>query len=539
MFSAILLLFFAPSAQAQSGADVLFQSVKGNGSKEIRSESLRADTEFKTTDPFLLSFLSEWRGGPRLPFHINQWAQKILTHDFHGASHLWTQVRKSVPESWADQAGITYAYLLWRQGLDRTFWKQWMALLANPQAAQSSLMTALHQTIQSDLPRWLLERGPQVDAVQRQTISGLKDQSTPVVRTLAAWSLLRAGRSDLGRSIQVLEALPVENPLKIPLAKTVVLQFARKGELAKAAQYLKEELEPAITASGLASETASYMLQLARLLYQAGNLDAAEQYYLKIPKGAAEYLVAHEELAWVLLRKGDLSRLRGEVASFETGLMDEKFLPEIHMVAAVSNLKLCFYPQVEKNFKEFQRVNGKWAERIQGALKAPEPPRPPEADAFTLLAERALESRRAELKKLQTLAQESINAALPAVGVQAHWTEAVSDLQGHIEDASKLRAHEFRRQWKNMEFALREAITKMKFVKVELVTQLTELAQRSTAQDGLSDQVRMEQSAEVRAKSGEQVFPFDGVLWPDELFRLKSATRGKCLMESSEGQGGA
>jgi len=69
----------------------------------------------------------------------------------------------------------------------------------------------------------------------------------------------------------------------------------------------------------------------------------------------------------------------------------------------------------------------------------------------------------------------------------------------------------------------------MKFVKVELLSQLRLAAQgQPTTQD---DQIAIAQSAPARKaiSEAEMNYPFDGVVWTDEFFKLRSIVQAKCL----------
>src|SRR5699024_6961811 len=124
-------------------------------------------------------------------------------------------------------------------------------------------------------------------------------------------------------------------------------------DLAGAGAVLKRDLEPTLDMNGDPKALASHYLQVARLLYQAGALDAAESFYTRIPNGTPQYLEAREELTWVWLRKGDVAKLRGELVTLGSRVFDDQFQPEVHLVRAISNLKLCYYDEVEQDFRVF------------------------------------------------------------------------------------------------------------------------------------------------------------------------------------------
>ena len=100
----------------------------------------------------------------------------------------------------------------------------------------------------------------------------------------------------------------------------------------------------------------------------------------------------------------------------------------------------------------------------------------------------------------------------------------------------KQLAAEYRRQWRNREHALSEAIRKMQFVKVELLSQLRYFSKlhRSPSEPVASNDAKEKERAKTDlnlASDGDRSFPFDGVVWPDELFKLRSVAMGQCLSQ--------
>jgi hypothetical protein len=212
----------------------------------------------------------------------------------------------------------------------------------------------------------------------------------------------------------------------------------------------------------------------------------------------------------------------------------DRFAPEIPLVRSISNLKLCFYPEVEKDFREFTEVNQTWAKKIDQALAAEEIPPPPERDPYSRDAADSLQKRKAETLRLAALGERSISAIVPAVGVQAHWARLRDQSAEREQIAQKNVTREHRRQWVNLKGELKEAIRKFKFVKVELLSQLRDLS-REAEQSG--DTLMVSQAAALPAppqaqleKTDQQIaFPFDGVMWPDEMFKLRSVAQAQCL----------
>lgn len=537
------------SAWAGSGADALLRSVvtapgaAREGAVDSGPTNPMASVvlggEIKLSDPFLMQLFSSWQAetgqsASGMSYDLNSWVMRVLKADYKGAAHLWSSVSSKLPASFEITGQAAYAYLLWKLDLPQTFMDQWTRLLSNPRYMESRISTAFDQTLVQGFDQWLLSRTVHFTPEQAQVIQAIPLSKGLVYTYLHAWTRLRSGDAGLA----ALEALPANSALKIPLGQSVALAFARKSDLASAGKVLKKHLEPAIEASRSPERLASHYLQVARLLYQAGALDGAEEFYQKVPSGAADFLSAREELTWVWLRQGKIDRLRGELVTLGTKWFDEQFSPELHLVKAISNLKMCFYDQVEKDFKNFIERNAAWAGKISAAVKAENPPAPRSIDFFSKLATDSLAKREDELEKLKAMGHESITASLPAVGPQTHWVNAQNQMISTLESLKKSRSYEYRRQWKNQQASLTEAIRKMQFVKVEYMSQVRDFAQLE-AGGHIGDSIQVTSAAPRDSRAldsakGDIVFPFDGVIWADEMFKLRSVAQGKCMKGAAQ-----
>lgn len=525
-------------AYAESSADILLQSV--GASSDLGTASGSAGTAMggqglKLEDPFQVQLFTAWQGASSVSFEVSSWIQRVLQGKYAEAAHQWSSIKPLLPANLADTGTATWCYLLWKLDLGQSFFDEWASLLARAGFSNSRIGLALEQVVSPGFDQWMSSHTIQVSQTQESSLTQAltREGQAPgaAALTISAVAALRKGEAALA----LLPKLADSHPLKIALARTAVVALSRKRDLAGAGRVLKSASEPAAKASGDARELASYYLSLARLLYQAGAMQSAEDFYEKIPSGSTEYLKAREELAWVWLRSGDSSKLRGALASLGSPAMGQRFAPEVRLVRAISNLKLCFYDEVEKDFAEFIRTNREWAVKIDAALAAQNPPDPEEPDTYSRMAELQLKNRETEAARLDALSVESIRAVLPAVGPQAHWVELKSGALAHAKAAQQNRASEVRRQWEMRRTQLTEAIRKMQFVKVEYMSQLRQLARKAS---GLEDEIRFSQAAPKHLESntpaglnapGKVVFPFDGLLWTDELFKLRSVARERCL----------
>ena len=97
-------------------------------------------------------------------------------------------------------------------------------------------------------------------------------------------------------------------------------------------------------------------------------------------------------------------------------------------------------------------------------------------------------------------------------------------LEAHVQGQQAELLTQKTRFWKNREVVLTEAIRKMKFVRIEALSQLR-MAQANPPSKEASDVVKRIDSSREK---GIQVYPVDSVYWPDELFHLHSAAATRC-----------
>ena len=505
------------------GADILMQSSRIGSQNNSSSGQEKEEMSMKLNNPLVAHFYIQWNKVKEKDFHQNRWGRLVFEQKWEKVAHLWPVIKQSIDDRISMEAKTAYLFALWELNLGQTFWNEWFEMVRVKEFRHSEAFTALGLSIQNKFHQRFYDWGLEVETGQAEFLFSQVTEIHPIYDTIRAHILLRRVAKYTQYAKDLLLRLPSTHPYYIPLAKTLALQFAREGHLGQAGSALKK-IEAHILNSKDVEMITFYHLQIARLLYQSGNLEAAKKFYEKIPKGSTNFLTAREELAWVLLQMGEFGILRGELQTLRTNIWKEKFSPEIHLVAAIGNLKLCFYGDVKKDISLFLKENRHWATRIEKELKKANPTKPRQQDFYIETAENALSRRLEERKALEGLAKESLTAALPAVGIQPHWMAAKKEIELSIEKARKQKVKEYRKVWRSFKFILQEAIRKMKFVKVELMGQMSRLA-RQHPDKKLKGNIK----TKLVASTASITFPFDGVIWPDEMFNLQSLTKGECL----------
>jgi len=485
-----------------------------------------------TGDAFQKFFVSRARQ-ERLSIDVHQWVELIQENKLDQASYLWTAVEPQLPAKFRHEGQAAQLYTLWKLGLNQVFLEQWTQALADNSYRDSAAELVFEQLSTPNLDSWLLNSGLIVSPKQ-QTVLGRLPTTRNFVLTLKAWSVLREAKL----AEEILHGLPVDNKLVPYLAETAIVDHVKRGELKAAAKIIKNYVEPYIGSTRDMELLAKLDLISARILYQAGQLKAAAEYYSRIPNQTSSYLQAREELSWIYLRLNDTSRLRGEIEAFFAPALRQSFLPETHILRAISDLKMCYYDRMERDLREFMSSNAVWAKRIDEALKADTAPAPASPDFYTKIAETSVKNLEAELSHLNQLTEQSLGAALPAVGQQRHWKDYAAIVQSALAKAKKNQSEEYSRQWKNQRLALAESIRKMRFVKVEFISQVN--ATENATGEVLEKKAMVASNgnsipgAVVTKDEGKNMltFPTDTELWPDEFFKLRSAAQAQCLRKS-------
>lgn len=514
----LTLLFICQAALAQLGADVLLQNAGTTTASETSSAQVIEAGDFKLTDSFLQTLFVEWKSHGQHSFEVNRWFRQILTHDFKGAAHQWTNIQKELPSTLRDTGFYAWTYLTWKLELNQTFVENWRK--ARTLQGNQRVKVALDQFITlAAAHTWTTHAKPYIDPSFKAELATLTNP-LGIDLELLAW----ATRYDSAFAKSMLDRLPLGHPLAMTLATTATLGFARNGEIGEAGKLLKRRVEPELEKIYDVKELPKYYITLARLLYQAGALEASDAFYTKIPRGSEQFLAARAERTWVLLRLGRVGELRGELESLSHKVFQEKFLPEVALVRSISNLKLCRYADVADDFTQFISAHKSWIGQIKSGLNSPENSKV--IDFKIAQSQISINAKTLEQKTLEILTRESIKAALPAVGEQPHWISAQAQVLTALEEEKRRLNAEKLRFWKNREVVLSEVIRKMKFVKVEAMSQIRLMAQDNKKEVEITtDTVTKIQSAR---QQGSQSYPFDGVYWPDELFQLYAKAQTRC-----------
>jgi hypothetical protein len=515
----------------QGGADILLNNVASPSSEEAAADKKNTTKKivyegFKLNDPMAIRLFTDWRAAGKFSFEVNSWFLGLLQGKYESSAHLLSVIRKQMPNKLETHLKAAEVYLSYKLGLNQKFFNGYVNFLNDKMAMKTPIGLTLSTYVDQFAATFFQQQHVYINPSQTDIIAKVKDQDTPFFTHVKSLLLLRKGE----KALQTMINLKPGHPLRIPLAKTIVLDLAKQNRLGQAGGILKKYVEPEIKKINDPYVLGEYYINLARLLYQAGALEAAGNFYLKVPNKHPLFVQARAELMWTYLRTGKTAKLRGQIKSLESTLFSDYFIPEIYVVRSISNLKLCQYKAVEQDFNQFIASSKSWAQKIRKNLKTNNPQWSEHKDFYMNWSDQRIQALESEIISLKRLGERSIKAALPAIGVQPHWNKSIKNLTLTLFQAKKRRITEYKRLWKNRETILAEAIKKMKFVKIEALTQIQDIAYKKKE---LGQGITATNALSAKETNDKLVFSYDGVFWPDEVLNLRSEAKSFCLKKAS------
>lgn len=495
------------SSYGSTGSDILL------GDKKLSKENkiINYQKQLVLDNPFLVQLYGSWKSLNTNNKTINKAVQLTLGKEFYNAFVSLNKIENGRSPREKAFVSALKLYLLWEQDLAQTFFTEWVELSSTDKFLGTELSIALDQLLIKKDSRWFIENGISLSPKLLTSLNKISEMDSGFNHLAQAYFSLRGGKDSLK---WIGKINPTDN-LRLKLADSVILAYAKNNELANAAKLLKEIYEPALSKSSDVDELSDYYILLARLLYQAKAYDASEHYYSLIPDKAKVFLQARVEKLWISLRDDNPQQIKSELKTLSLSIFDKKFIPELHLVSGIANLRLCQFKEVEHAFNSFVRVNKENIKEISKNIASPNPKMIDSEDFFVKLANTSILKKDLEQKRFDS------------------WTESGVDFSQYSERLVLLKSHseqvltsELHRKWKNRQVLIEATIKKLRFVKVEFLSQMRRL-NKSISLKRQQDSVKT--IASGREKSDRFSFPYDGVLFADELFHISSEVKDLCL----------
>ncbi len=493
------LLFIIGSFNAFADSSAL---QKLEGSEIDFSSQIKVQKQLNLDNPFVIQLFSSWKALGPLEMSTNLWVELILDKQYLKALSLLPSLKETKLVAIKNASEL---YLLYQTGHIETFLSKWIELSSSTNFLQTELGLALDQIVGTKSTQLILDNGFELTNDISLKLAKIEKIPSKLNYSLQAFRALRSRENALGW----ISKLDESDPLRMPLAQTALLHYAKEGKIGASGKIIKSIIEPILSKSSDEEELSLYFMTLGRLLYQAGALSESKKYYDLIPESSSYFLKAKSEALWAHLREKDYSRTKGELASLELSMFNDKFYPEAYLISAMANVMLCEFVESRAAINRFIDVNKKWAREIDKNINDPKA-LPVTKNLFITNLEKAKvslvkEKKRLELQKLDP------QYSLP--------------IDSQIASIDKALRNEISTQWSNRKKVLETAFYKMQFVKIELISRMR--AVEMNMKIAGSDEVRQQSAAPVR--NNQLSFPRDGALWGDELFHMSATVKNKCM----------
>ncbi|GAB4012965.1 MAG: hypothetical protein Fur0010_09340 [Bdellovibrio sp.] len=472
------------------------------GSEIDFSSQIRVQKQLVLNDPFLIQLYTTWKSLRINDAKLENFMNLVFDHQFTDALKImptieWNQLAKI-------RNGLEL-YLLFQNGLVQNFVTKWIDVSSDADFLRTEIGLALDQVVSRNATQLLLVNGVTLTEEQLKSLEKIANVPSKFNYSLQAFKALRTGEN----AVPWIGKLESSDPLRMPLAQTAILDFAKQGKLGASGKLVKEVVEPILDNSSDEEEIALYFMTLGRLLYQAGALDEARKYYDLIPESSQYFLKARSEALWVHIREKNYSRTKGELATLEHKVFRDKFYPEAYVVSAMANVLLCQFVEARASINRFVESNKFWAKEINKNLKSDEP-KVLDANRFVVNYDRVLQS----IEREMILVKERELAS--------HYLTKLENLQTFTKN---MRNQEIKKQWANRKTILESALYKMNFVRIELISRMRQMALNQKIEN--TDEVSTFASA--TAKNNQLQFPNDGIIWSDDLFHMTAEVKNKCI----------
>lgn len=296
----------------------------------------------------------------------------------------------------------------------------------------------------------------------------------------------------------------------------------------------------------------------ARMLFQNGYLDAAINYYKKIPKSSDYWFEAQEESGWSFIRKGQPQDTLAVTRTLTQPYFAHLVGPEASFLRALGQLKVCDYSGVHQSLNQFRTdfrertvelvkiadnadtpaVRDLLKKRFEGKIKFIEMgatlksiPRWAPRDAMLgslIIFERSLQN---EARRAGELYARSLSNATDRVGFQAALDELKNDIEGRRRSAEVQVLKRVQALAADEVEETRQILSKLHVVEAEMLQQ-SSLAERVA-------KARPEKKTKLTGVQNEPAkfqlkFPAEKELWFDELAHYNVNLKGGCEARSTK-----
>ena len=219
----LIAIFISTHSYAQSGTEIL-----------LKNKTLESTTEKRTlrkvldlSDTFLVQAYGRLKSLNIRDKKLQEYFELIFAKDYLGAIKTDALSYTKIDEH-RKFIRASRMYLLWRLDLPQSFFNAWVKESVDYNFLETELGVALDQIISPDASQWLISNGIIVTKAQREGLMGINNTDSVFNHSVQAYIRLRQGK----KSLAALQRLAPGDPLILPLAKSVLTDFALEGKLA-------------------------------------------------------------------------------------------------------------------------------------------------------------------------------------------------------------------------------------------------------------------------------------------------------------------
>jgi len=326
----------------------------------------------------------------------------------------------------------------------------------------------------------------------------------------------------------------------------LVLNLGIKGDAAKAAQVLAHLMK----VKNNPVDPDLMTITAGRLLYQNGFLDAAIQYYKKIPKKSDYWFQVQEEMAWAYMRKGEPQNAIAITKTLTYPHFKGWVGMESYLLDAFSRLKVCDYSSVTDTMKSLKTQFGEHLVSLEKLTQDANQPAAEnlvkslstglkstsslakEAHQLPLYANRdealaILAKRQAFLAEEKTAAEKMYSRSLTFGNLQGQFDSLKTQIQGRAQDS---KAAAFNRLQELAKIELedsKQVMQRLRIVEVEMIQQVDSASKILANAGPAQNKIGSTGSSNKYAMN----FTHDKTIWFDELSNFKVDVKKGCSKE--------
>lgn len=289
---------------------------------------------------------------------------------------------------------------------------------------------------------------------------------------------------------------------------------------------------------------------VARLAFEIGSFRAAAHFYGKIGRKSRVFAQAQYELAWTQVMSEKYRKALGTIHGLRSPFFAQEYYPDLLVLEAAAYLNMCRYAESTKTLRRFNRRQKTMVTRIRRYL-ATKPSgakmykdvrrlatkRPgkalPKAVLYALVADVGFFRTLKTARQLET----EIQLARTKLGGKVR-KAVLADLSTRHRIYLQRAGVEIRRRLRDL--LVQQDTVKVKADEIGLEVELAAKAQLEAArrriQAGLSStsQHKLPRTLRLKLRPGQQVWPFEGEYWHDEIGKFRSRLRKACPVRSKK-----